>query len=186
MKILNMKRVFAIGLLMLLVSFTTAYGQARVAYIDSEYILEQMPAYSSAQQQLDAQAEQWKQEVQRRVTSIDSMFKAYQAEYVILPETERRKREEEIQQKETNLNEYKKEKFGPDGELFRLRKQLIQPIQNKIFEAVQQLAEQSGYDIIFDKAGAVTMLYTNARYDRSDEVLELMGITVMEKRVQDK
>ena len=151
-------------------------AQARVAYIDSEYILDQMPEYRSAQKQLDALAQQWKDEIQKKADDIDKLYKDYQAQWVLLPEDQRKKKEEEITAKEKTLTQYKKDKFGPDGELDKKRQNLIKPIQDKVFDAVQQLAKQSAIDIIFDKAGAVTMMYTNAKYDRSDDVLELLGI----------
>ncbi|MGZ8568397.1 MAG: OmpH family outer membrane protein [Bacteroidia bacterium] len=160
----------------------TANAQARVAYIDSEYILEHMPEYRSAQKQLDEMAETWKKDIQKRVDEVDKLYKQYQAEWVLLPEEDRRKREEEISLKEKALNDYKKEKFGPEGELFKKRQLLIKPIQDKVFDAVQQLAKESAVDIILDKAGAVTIMYSNAKYDRSDDVLEILGIATETKK----
>src|SRR5688500_18054224 len=106
----------------------------RISYVDTEYILDQLPAYRSAQKQLDDMADYWKKEIQKRTDDIDKLYKSYQAEWVLLPEDTRKKREEEISQKEKALNDYKKEKFGPDGELFKQRQQLIKPIQDKVFE----------------------------------------------------
>ncbi len=157
-------------------------AQARVAYIDSEYILEHMPEYRSAQKQLDEMAESWKKDVQKRVDEVDKLYKQYQAEWVLLPEEDRRKREEEISVKEKSLNEFKKQKFGPDGELFKKRQQLIKPIQDKVFDAVQKLAKESAVDMILDKAGAVTIMYSNAKYDRSDDVLEILGVVTENKK----
>ncbi|MDQ3071691.1 MAG: OmpH family outer membrane protein [Bacteroidota bacterium] len=174
-----MKRyLLLIGFMVLAAGFSKqAIAQARIAYIDSEYILGQMPEYRSAQSQLDTLADSWKREIERRAAEIDKLFKAYQAEFVLLPEPERKKREEEISRKEKELNEYKREKFGPDGELFRKRQQLIKPIQDKIYDAVQQMAKENGLDIVFDKAGAVTMMFADSKYDRSDEVLDILGVT---------
>lgn len=157
------------------------HAQARVAYIDTEYILDQMPEYRSAQKQLDAMAQGWKDETQKRADEIDKLYKDYQAQWVLLPEDQRKKKEDDITAKEKALAQFKKDKFGPDGELDKKRQTLIKPIQDKVFDAVQQLAKQSALDIIFDKAGAVTMMYTNAKYDRSDDVLELLGISKKEK-----
>ena len=172
-----MKKLFFIAILgAFMLSSGIVNAQARIAYVDSEYILDQMSEYKSAQKQLDALAEQWKAEIQKRTEEIDKLYKDYQAQYVLLPETDRKKREEEITAKEKGLNDYKKEKFGPEGELFKKRQTLIKPIQDKVFDAVQQLAKQSAIDIIFDKSGATTMLYTNAKYDRSDDVLQLLGV----------
>lgn len=98
-----------------------------------------------------------------------------------MPEDDRVKRENEITAMEKEKNEFVNAKFGPEGELFKKRQQLIRPIQDKVFDAVQQLAKESAVDIILDKAGAVTMLYTNAKYDRSEDVLEILGVAVKEE-----
>jgi outer membrane protein len=169
---------FVLALFALMFSAQAARAQARVAYIDSEYILEHMPEYRSAQKQLDEMGETWKKDIQKRVDEVDKLYKQYQAEWVLLPEEDRRKREEEISQKEKMLNDFKKEKFGPEGELFKKRQQLIKPIQDKVFDAVQQLAKESAVDLILDKAGAVTIMYSNAKYDRSDDILEILGIAL--------
>lgn len=173
------KRISLVVLLML-TSFSGIFAQ-RFAYVDSEYILDKIPEYRSAQKQLDEMAKEWRDEIQKRVDEIDKMYKDYQAEKVLLPDEDKRKREDAIYKKEKALNDYKKEKFGPEGELFKKRNELIKPIQDKVFDAVQELAKEESLDFIFDKAGAVTMLYTNAKYDRSDEVLKNMGVNVTEK-----
>ena len=155
----------------------------RFCYVDTEYILEKMPEYRSAQKQLDDQAEQWKSEIEKKRKEIEKLYNEYQAEQVLLPEDIRKKKENEILNKEDALNEYKDKKFGREGELFKKRRELIKPIQDKVFDAIQKLAQDEGYDFIFDKAGAVTMLYVNAKFDRSDEVLELLGVeTESEKK----
>jgi len=172
MKSLN--RILIIALLAL--SFVpVSYGQ-RFSYVDTEYILDKIPEYKSAQNKLDQFANEWKEEIRVKMQEIDKLYKAYQAEQVLLPEDIRKKREDEILAKEEQLNKFKEEKFGKEGELFKKRKELVKPIQDKVFDAVQKLAKEEGLDFIFDKAGAVTMLYVNAKYDRSDEVLEILGI----------
>jgi outer membrane protein len=171
-----MKRLFLLLGLTFALYCGNANAQARVAYIDSEYILDQMPEYRSAQKQLDEIAQKWKDDVQKKADEIDKLYKDYQAQWVLLPEDQRKKREEDISTKEKALATYKKEKFGPDGELDKKRQQLIKPVQDKVFDAVQQLAKESALDIILDKSGAVTLMYANAKYDRSDDVLELLGI----------
>ena len=154
------------------------------AYVDTDYILQQIPEFRSAQKQLDDMADQWKQEIKRRQEEIDKLNKAYQAEYVVLPEDTRKKREEEITQKEKDLTAYKNEKFGADGELFKKRQALLKPVQDKVFDAIQKLAKTNSYDFVFDKAGAVTMLFSNPKFDRSDDVLEILGITPDKKLKQ--
>jgi outer membrane protein len=162
-------------------SFMPFLNAQRFSYVDTEYILEKMPEYKSAQKQLDDLADQWKKEIDGKVKEVDKLYKQYQAEQVLLPQEVRKKREEEILQKEDELNKYKESKFGKEGELFVKRKDLVKPIQDKVFDAIQKLAKEEDMDFIFDKSGAVTMLYSNAKYDRSDEILEMMGVTKTEK-----
>lgn len=149
----------------------------KFCYVDTEYILDKMPEYKSAQKQLENLSDEWKKEIEKMVKEVETLYKQYQAEQVILPEGLRKKKEEEILKKEDELNKYKENKFGKEGELYKKRKELIKPVQDKVFDAIQKLARDEGLDFVFDKSGAVTMLYTNAKYDRSDEVLEILGIT---------
>ena len=173
-------RISFLTSLLVLFSAIGLYAQ-HFSYVDTEYILDKMPEYKSSQKQLDNLAEQWKKDVDVKMKDIDKLYKQYQAEQLILPNDMRKKKEDEILQKEDELNKYKEAKFGKEGELFQKRKELVKPIQDKVFDAIQKLAKDEGIDFIFDKAGAVTMLYTNAKYDRSDEVLEILGITKPEK-----
>lgn len=148
----------------------------RIAYVNTDYILENLPQYKAAQDQLDDLTKKWKSEIQQRVKNIDKLYSKYKAEKVLLPKDEKQQMQEKIAQKEKALKKYKEDKFGDKGKLFQKRKELVKPIQDRVFDAVQKLAKEQSLDIIFDKAGATTMLYTNARYDRSDKVLKLMGI----------
>jgi len=169
-----------ITLLFISVSMSASFGQ-RFSYVDTDYILDKIPEYRSAQKQLDELAESWKQEIIRMEKEIEKLYKDYQAEQVLLPDDIRKKKEEEILKLEDEKNKYKSQKFGTDGELFQKRKELIKPIQDKVFDAIQKLAKDEGLDFIFDKAGAVTMLYVNAKYDRSDEILEILGVDKSDK-----
>ncbi len=148
----------------------------KFSYVDSEYILEQLPEYRSAQKQLDDAADGFKKELIRLKDELDKMKQSYEAEFVLLPEDSKKKREEEISLKQKEYDQFKKDKFGPDGEVFKKRTTLIKPIQDKVFDAVQRVAKENNQDFIFDKAGGVTMLVSNAKYDRSDEVLEILGV----------
>lgn len=168
-------RMICILLFFTLIGFSEARAQ-RVAYVNTDYVLEKLPQYRSAQDQLDQLTKKWRRKIQQRVKEIDKLYDKYKAEKVLLPEEEKQQLQEKITQKEEALEKYKQDKFGDEGALFQKRKELIKPIQDRVFDAVQKLAEEQSLDMIFDKAGATTMLYTNARYDRSDKVLELMGI----------
>ncbi|HPD65773.1 MAG TPA: OmpH family outer membrane protein [Bacteroidia bacterium] len=168
-------------LLAVILSFTAGYTQ-KFCYVDSEYILNQMTEYKSAQSQLDQLTNKWKDEIKQKMDEIEKLYNAYRAEQVLLPEEVRKKREDEIQKKEDDLNKFKEEKFGKNGELFKKRQELVKPIQDKVFEAIQKMASEEGFDFVFDKSGAVTMLYVNAKYDRSDEVLDILGVEVKNKK----
>ncbi len=148
----------------------------RFAYVDSEYILEQMPEYKAAQNELDVLAEQWSKEIEEKKIEIDRLYRALQAEQVLLTETMKKEREATIKQKEQEINEMQRKRFGYEGELFQKQKQLIKPVQDKVYDAVQKYARDKGYDMIFDRAGEFTMLYANSKLDKSDEVLEVMGV----------
>lgn len=162
-------------LFMLFVQVGLTHAQ-RFAYIDSEYILNEMPEYRAAQEELDVLAEKWSKELVEKRKEVDRMYRAYKAEQVLLTETMRKEREAEIQKKEEEIDELQRKRFGFEGELFAKQKELIKPIQDKIYDAVQKYARDKGYDIIFDRSGEFTMLYANSRLDKSDELLEEMGV----------
>lgn len=157
------------------------FGQ-RIAYVDTEYILDLMPEYRSAQKQLDIMSEEWQKEMEKKLAEIEKMEKEYQAEQVLMTEDMRKKREAEIQAKKTELKEFRNKKFGYEGELFKKRQELIKPIEDKVYDAIQQVAKKSALDIIFAKGGELLMLYCNAKYDKSDEVLAELGISVTKNK----
>lgn len=148
----------------------------KFAYVDTEYILSKMPSYKSAQAQLDAMSKKWQEEIDAMYAEIDKMYKEYQAEKVLLTKEMQTKRENEIIEKEREVKKYQNDKFGFEGELFKKRTELIKPIQDKVFEAITKVAKENGFDFIFDKSGDMVMLVSNAKYDRSDEVLEELGV----------
>lgn len=153
---------------------TSVFAQ-RFAYVNSEYILEQIPEYVSAQKQLDALSLQWQDEVDARFAEIESLYQAYQQDQVVLNEALRRKREDEIVNKEKAVKDYQRQKFGFEGDLFKERVRLIEPIQERVSKAIQAIAESQNLDIILDKNSEVMMLYANPRLDKSDEVISRLG-----------
>ncbi len=157
---------------------TMAASAQRFGYVDTEYILDMMPEYRSAQKQLDQLAEDWQKEIEKRQAVIDKLNKDYFAEQVLLTEELRKKREQEIKDKEKELKDFRTQKFGYEGDLFKKRQELVKPIQDKVFDAVQKIAKTSALDFIFAKSGELIMLYSNAKYDKSDEVLSELGIAV--------
>ena len=170
-----MKKVFLLfGLFAM--TLTSVFAQ-RFAYIDTKYILEKMPEYNKAQTMLDNQAEQWQKEIDTKSEQLKKMYAKYDAEAFLLTADLKKQREDEIVKAEDEVQELQKKRFGFNGDLFSKRQELIQPVQDKVFDAVQKIAEQRAYDFIFDKAsGGATMLYTNPKYDISEEVLNKLGL----------
>lgn len=169
-----MKKIFlTFGFVMLM--SVCAFAQ-RFAYIDSEYILKHIPDYVSSQKELDAMSKQWQKEVDSRFQEIDRMYKAYQADQVLMTADMKKRREAEIVEKEKGAKDFQREKFGPDGELTKRSNDLVKPIQDRIAKAVQALAESDNLDMVFDKNSEVIMLYANPRYDKSDDVIKRLGL----------
>lgn len=176
-----MKKFIYILLGLLLVSLSNASAQ-RFAYVDTEYILDMLPEYKSAQKQLDQIAETWQKEAEAMKADIEKLQKDYQAEQVLLTEELKKKKEAEIKAKEDELKQFMNKKFGYEGELFKKRQELVKPIQDKVFDACQKIAKQSALDFIFAKGGEVIMMYSNAKYDKSDEVLAELGVNVTKNK----
>ncbi len=146
----------------------------RYCVIDSKYILERVPDYNNAQKELDAASQAWQKEVDARMQNIDQMYKSYQAERPMLSEDARKKREDEIIAKEKEAKELQKKYFGYEGEVFKKRQSLIKPVQDKVYNAVQQYAQQRNYDMVYDKAGGITIFYADPKLDKSDEIIKLI------------
>jgi outer membrane protein len=168
-----MKKLVVTAIFALVMSFG-AFAQ-RFAYVDSDYILKHIPEYNAAQKQLDALSGQWQKEVDTRFADIEKLYKAYQADQVLLTEEMRKRRENEIIQKEKEAKEIQKAKFGFEGELFQQRTRLIKPIQDKVSKAVQAVADAQQLDMIFDKNSEIMLLYANPRLDKSNDVVTRLG-----------
>lgn len=157
--------------------FATVAGLSqKYAFVDTEYILNNIPTYESAQDQLNQVSVEWQKEIETIYTQIDKMYKDFQAERVLLTEAMKKKRETDIINKEKEVKNLQKKYFGKDGSLYKKRQELIKPIQDDIFNAVKEIAEERNFAVIFDTAaGGLSMLYTDPKYDKSDEVLEKLG-----------
>ncbi|WP_443939918.1 OmpH family outer membrane protein [Pedobacter sp. MW01-1-1] len=148
----------------------------KFAYVDTEYILKNMPEYKSAMNQLDVASKQWQQQVDQNFSEIDRMYKAYQADQVLLTDDMRKRRENEIIEKEKKAKEFQRQKFGPDGELFQSRSALLKPIQDKVADVIKQIAKAKYLDFIFDKSSEATMMiYASSSYDLSNDVITKLG-----------
>jgi outer membrane protein len=161
--------------LSIVLATTVASFAQKFAYVDTEYILGQIPEYKAAQAELDKTSIQWQKEIEAKYAEIDKMYKAYQAEQILLTEDMKKKRESDIVAKEKEAKELQKLRFGVDGELFKKRQELVKPIQDKVYNAIKAMAEKGAYSVIFDKSSDLTMLYTNSKLDKSDDVLTLLG-----------
>ncbi len=168
-----MKRTI-LSLLLIITGIITAYGQ-KYAFVDTEYILGNIPKYKSAQDELDKLSDQYQNEVKTMYDEIDKMYRDYQAEKVLLTDEMKTKREDQIVSKEKEAKKLQNDYFGQDGLLSKKRQELVKPIQDEIYNAVKQIANEGGYAVIFDSSSGPTMLYTNPRYDISDEVLQKLG-----------
>ena len=168
-----MKRIASIFSIILL---ATGMGLAqKYAFVDTEYILDRIPAYKAAQDELDKMAQDWQSEVETMYEGIEKMYQDFQAEKVLLTEEMKTKKEEEIIDREKEVKDLQQKYFGRDGNLFNKRQELIKPIQDEVYRAVKEIASEGNYAVIFDTASGANMLYTNPKYDKSDEVLEKLG-----------
>ncbi len=160
-------------------SFSANAQSQKNAYVDTKYVLDNIPEYHDAQDELDEWSEKWQKEIDTLYNEIEHLYKKYQAEKVLLPDEVKKKREDEIVKKEAAMKALQKKYFGPEGELYKKRKELVQPIQEKIYNAIQSIAETNNYSFVFDKSGGMTILYAKPKYDISDDVLDEVG-TVMQ------
>lgn len=169
------RNIIRIALLGLLLAAAPVHAQ-RIAFVDTKYILEKMPDYQSAQQELDRVSKEWQKEIDERWAQIGRLREAYNAEMILLTEEMKKSRLEEITKKEQEARDLQQKRFGVGGDLFKKRQELIQPIQDRIFDAVKEVAGTS-YVAIFDIGGVGNnVLYASEKYDKSDSVLRKLGI----------
>lgn len=169
-----MKKVFLVFLLFFgLINTATAQ---RYAFVDTQYILDQMPEYAAAQEELDKASEDWQKEIEVLFIDVETKRKEYAAEAILLPAEIKKQREKEIAEAESRAKEMQKKRFGVGGDLFAKRSELIKPIQDKIFNAIQAVATSSNLAFVFDKANQSNLLYADQKYNISDRVLAEMDI----------
>lgn len=169
-----MQKIFIAILCFVLFSFSVS--AQRYAVIDSKFILEKIPEYKDAQGKLDKLTELWQQEIDQKQTTLDKLNKDYEAEQIMLPDNLKKKREDEIFNKEKELRDLQKKRFGFEGDLFKKRQEFIKPIQDKVYNAIQKLAIEKQYDFILDKSEGITIIFADPKLDKSEEVLRNMGI----------
>jgi outer membrane protein len=162
--------------ILLAIACSTVTNAQKYCVIDSKYILDKVTDYKDAQNKLDKLSKAWQDDIDSRMAEVDRMYKAYQAERPMLSDDMRKKREDEIVSKEKAAKDLQKQHFGYEGDLFKKREEMIKPIQDRVYNAVQKMATNRGYDMIIDKAGGVTLFYADPKLDHSDDVLKILGI----------
>lgn len=165
----NSKRI--VLALLLITAVTVNLNAQRFVYVDMEYILENLPEYTSAQAQLDQIAENWRAEIATKMEDVENSYKRFQSEQVLMNEKMKADKIAEIEAKEKGVKDFQRDKFGPSGELFKKRQELIKPIQDKIYKQIQIMAQEKSYDFIFDKSSGLQMLFASDKYDKSAVIL---------------
>jgi outer membrane protein len=168
------KRLFAAFSMVMLLSLSAS--AQRIAIVDINEVLGSFPDYQVAEKQIDKAASEWRQEIAQEYDQIKAMYNKYQAEQVLLNEDQKTQRENEIMAAETAVRETQKKRFGPEGDLFNKRQEMVSPIQDKVYSAIEDFAADRGYDIIFDKGGAAGLLFVTEEYDKTEEVKKRLGI----------
>ncbi|HLK27888.1 MAG TPA: OmpH family outer membrane protein [Puia sp.] len=169
-----MKKIIILALVML--SFAFAVNAQRYAIVDTKYILAKMPEYTEAQKKLDQQSEVWQKEIDDKQEVLSKMYKDYEAEQVMLSDDLKKKREDEIFNREKEVRDLQRKRFGFEGDLFKKRQELVKPIQDKVYNAIQKIAVSRMYDFILDKSEGITVIFADPKLDKSEDVLKELGI----------
>jgi outer membrane protein len=156
-------------------AFCTALAQ-RYAIVDTKYILDKMPDYKTAQKQLDQISAQWQREIDEKQVVLDKMYKDFEGEEVMLSDDLKKKREDELFNHEKEVRDLQRKRFGFEGDLFKKRQELIKPVQDKVYNAIQKIAVNRLYDFILDKSEGITVIFADPKLDKSDDVLKELGV----------
>jgi outer membrane protein len=170
-----MKKLLFVALMVLGTS-VGASAQQRYAVIDTKYILERIPAYKEADAKLKLVGEQWQKEIDDLQVQLDKMYKNYESEQFMLTDALKKKREDELFEKEKQVRDLQKKRFGYEGDLFKERQRLIKPVQDKVYDAIQKIATSRSYDFVLDKSEGITIIFADPKLDKSDDVLKELGI----------
>ena len=170
-----MKKLLFVAL-MVLGTAVAVSAQQRYAVIDTKYILERIPAYKEADAKLKLVGEQWQKEIDDLQVQLDKMYKNYESEQFMLTDALKKKREDELFEKEKQVRDLQKKRFGYEGDLFKERQRLIKPVQDKVYDAIQKIATSRSYDFVLDKSEGITIIFADPKLDKSDDVLKELGI----------
>ena len=169
-----MKKLFLAVCFVLVAGF--AATAQRYAIVDTRYILDKMPEYKKAQVALDETSKQWQQEIDTKQMALNKLYKDFEAEQVMLSAELRKKREDEIFLREKEVRELQRKRFGFEGDLFKKRQELVKPVQDKVYEAIQKIAVARMYDFILDKSEGITVIFADPKLDKSEDVLKELGV----------
>lgn len=185
---MNTKKSFLLLAFLAIIGMFNVNAQAnqKIAYVDTDYILQNIPEYSDAQEEINQMSLKWEKELKALRKKVDDMKREYQTESILLSEDQKKKKETAIDEKEQELAQLQMQYYGPQGELFTKRVELIQPIQEKIYNAINQVAMTKNYAFVLDKASGTTILYCNEKNDISDDVLDEIGNVMQTVRRQDR
>ncbi|MEM8523622.1 MAG: OmpH family outer membrane protein [Bacteroidota bacterium] len=150
----------------------TSVQAQKIAVVDINTILESVDEYQQAQEQLDRRAASWRQEIAQEYDKIKSLYNKYQAEQVLMSDDARQKMEDQITDMEKRVRDLQRRKFGPEGELFKRRQELVQPIQDRVYRAIESYADERGYDFIFDKSGSAGLIFNKADHDKTQDIIK--------------
>ncbi len=163
-------------LIVAIFAFAVGAHAQRYAIVDTKYILAKLPEYTEAQKKLDQQSEQWQKEIDDKQEVLSKMYKDYEAEQVMLSDDLKKKREDEIFNREKEVRDLQRKRFGFEGDLFKKRQELVKPIQDKVYNAIQKIAVSRMYDFILDKSEGITVIFADPKLDKSEDVLKELGI----------
>lgn len=169
-----MKKILVLAISALI--FVCTASAQRYAIVDSKYILDKMPEYKEAQQKLDQFSEQWQKDIDEKQVSLDNMYKNFEAEQVMLSDELKKKREDELFVREKELRDLQRRRFGFEGDLFKKRQELVKPVQDRVYNAIQKIAVNRQYDFILDKSEGITVIFADPKLDRSEDVLRELGV----------
>ncbi len=171
---MKMRKLFVIGLL--LVSFAAPAWAQKYACVNTEYILTNMPEYNQALNKLNKYIDEWRKELESKQADVDELRQQYQQESYLLPDNLKQRRQDELRTKEAELRTLQQQRFAPGGDLDQKRAELMKPVQDRVYNAIERVAREKNYAFVFDKAASATLLYVAEKYDISNQVLEMLGI----------
>lgn len=169
-----MKKILLLAICSLMITLTAS--AQRYAIVDTKYILDKMPEYAEAQKKLDQFSIQWQKEIDDKQTALDRMYKDFEAEQVMLSDELKKKREDELFMREKEVRDLQRKRFGFEGDLFKKRQELVKPIQDKVYNAIQKIAVARSFDFILDKSEGITVIFADPKLDRSEDVLRELGV----------